>query len=175
MGIFDKAKDMANAAVSSAQTAAQSATDNVKQGQNSSILQGIMGNYSEIPLDQANEEYGMYLMNGESFDRCFTLIRDKLLFTNKRILFIDHKGMSGQKAKIESINLDSIFEVELETAGFGLDDSEITFKYIVSPYRKAHSIEYAKHRLEFPKNFDVQPLYCKLQEIAYNNIVKLNQ
>ena len=39
---------------------------------------------------------------------------------------------------------------------------------------KAHSLTYVSHKLEFPKKYDVQPLYRLLQELAYANCVRLN-
>ena len=46
----------------------------------------------------------MYLMHGESISRCFSLLRDKMLFTDKRIIFVDHQGGKGQKVVIETID-----------------------------------------------------------------------
>ena len=117
-------KDMANAAVSQAQSAVQDAIDRDQQtinGQGTSgVVQGVMGHYSD----------GMYLMRGESFTRCFALVRDKMLFTDRRIVFIDHQGMTGAKAAVVSIDLQSIVGVRLETAGMGFDHAELSFAYM---------------------------------------------
>ena len=75
---------------------------------------------------------------------------------------------------VKSINLFSIVEVSMETAGFGFDDSELTFTYIQTADMKAHSLTCVSHKLEFPKKYDVQPLYRLLQELAYANCVRLN-
>ncbi|MDO4437939.1 MAG: PH domain-containing protein [Eubacteriales bacterium] len=139
------------------------------------ILQGgIASNYSEQSVEALEKEYGQYLMDNEQITMGFKLIRDALIFTDKRIIFSDKQGTTGTKTRIESINLHSIVEVTMETSGFGFDDSEITFTYIKTPYLKAHGIEYGSHTLEFPKNFNVQGLYKILQELAYDNCVRLN-
>lgn len=76
--------------------------------------------------------------------------------------------------RIESINLFSVVDVTMETARFGFDDSELTFTYIKTANLKAHNVEYVAHKLEFPKKYNVQPLYKLLQELAYANCLRLN-
>ena len=141
---------------------------------NASFAQGMLGNYSSFSIEDATKEYGMYLMNEENIVLGFKLIRDVLLFTDKRIILVDKQGVTGKKTSIVSINLSSIVDVEMETAGFGFDDSELTFTYIKTPHLKARHIEYVKHKLEFPKKYDVQSLYKLLQELAYENYLSLN-
>lgn len=140
----------------------------------SNILQGSLNNYSEMPLEQMQSEYGMYLMDGETITVGFKLIRDALIFTDKRIIFTDKQGATGTKMRVESINLFSIVDVTMETAGFGFDDSELTFTYIKTANLKAHEVQYVSHKLEFPKKYNVQPLYKLLQELAYQNCVRIN-
>ena len=99
----------------------------------------------------------------------FKLVRDSLVFTDKRIIFSDKQGATGTKTSIESINLYSIVNVKMETSGFGFDDSELTFTYIKTANMKAHSVEYVSHKLEFPKKYNIQPLYKILQQLSYEN------
>lgn len=139
-----------------------------------SILQGGLSNYSEVPVEQLQQEYGMYLMNGEVIRTGFKLIRDALIFTDKRIIFTDKQGATGSKMRVESINLFSVVDVTMETAGFGFDDSELTFTYIKTANLTAHDVQYVSHKLEFPKKFNAQPLYKMLQELAYNNCLRIN-
>lgn len=139
------------------------------------ILQGgFAGNYSEVSVEELNKEYGMYLMDGESVTLGFKLVRDALIFTNKRIIMTDKQGATGVKMSVTSINLYSIIDVKMETSGFGFDDSELTFTYIKTPELKGHHVEYASHKLEFPKKYNVQSLYKILQELAYENCLKIN-
>lgn len=175
MALKDMMKDMASAAVSQAQGAVQEAmerdTQTVKSG---GVMSGMMGHYSEMSVDAAQKDYGMYLMRGESFTRCFALVRDKMLFTDRRVIFIDHQGMTGTKAAVVSIDLNSIVEVNLETGGMGFDHAELSFSYITSPYYKVYGVQTATKTLEFPKGFDVQSLYGMLSELAYENVRRIN-
>ena len=138
------------------------------------LFQGLMGNMSEISVDALEQEFGAYLMDGETIQTGFKLIRDALVITNRRILSFDKQGTTGQKMRVDSIYLNSVVYVTAETAGFGMDDSELTITYIVSPYMKAHTAEYGKRKFEFPKKYNIQGLYKMLQELAYENYIRLN-
>jgi hypothetical protein len=139
------------------------------------ILQGgFAGNYSEVSVEELNKEFGMYLMDGESITMGFKLVRDALIFTDKRLIMTDKQGATGTKMSVTSINLYTIIDVRMETSGFGFDDSELTFTYIRTPELKGHHVEYASHKLEFPKKYNVQSLYKILQELAYENCLKIN-
>lgn len=139
------------------------------------LVSGGLGNYDEVTPETLMNEYGMYLIPGESIQMGFKLIRDVLIFTNQRLIFFDKQGATGTKMSVESINLSSIIDVRMETSGFGFDDSELTFTYITSPYYKCNNITIASHKLEFPKKYDVQKLYRVFQELAYKNHTALNQ
>lgn len=138
------------------------------------IVQGLMGNMSEVSTDSLIREFGSYLMYGETIQTGFKLIRDALVITDRRILSFDKQGTTGQKMRVTSIYLNSIFQVSAETAGFGLDDSELTITYITSPYMKTPSAQVASRKFEFPKQYNIQGLYKMLQQLAYDNYTRLN-
>lgn len=138
------------------------------------IQGGLAANYSEAPIQELVNEYGKYLMDGENITVGFKLVRDALIFTDKRIIFTDKQGATGTKMRIISINLFSIVGVTMETSGFGFDDSELTFTYIRTPNLLAHNVEYVSHKLEFPKKFNIQGLYKILQELSYENCARIN-
>lgn len=139
------------------------------------ILQGgLAANYSEVSPEELTKEYSMYLMDGETITMGFKLVRDSLIFTDKRIIFTDKQGATGTKMSVQSINLFSVVDVQMETSGFGFDDSELTFTYISTPELKGHHVEYSSKKLEFPKKYNVQSLYKILQELAYENCLRIN-
>lgn len=138
------------------------------------VLQGLLGNMSEVSVDSLMQEFGAYLMDGETIQTGFKLVRDAVIITDIRILSFDKQGTTGQKMRVDSIYLDTIYHVTAETAGFGADDSEVEIDYIVSPYLKAHGVEYARKKFEFPKKYNIQGLYKMLQELAYQNHLKIN-
>ena len=140
------------------------------------IMQGLMGNLSEVTPEKLTQDYGMYLMNGECIQTGFILIRDIVIFTDKRIIDIDKQGATGQKARVSSIYLDSIINVSAETAGFGLDDSELNIEFVSSPYFRASSgVSVSSRKFEFPKKYQIQGIYKWLQEVAYTNHLNINK
>ncbi len=141
-----------------------------------SIMQGMMGNLSEVTPEKLTQEYGMYLMDGETIRAGFVLIRDVVIFTDRRIIDLDKQGATGQKARISSIYLDSIINVSAETAGFGMDDSEINIEFISSPYFRANGgVAVSSRKFEFPRRYQIQGIYKWLQEIAYTNHLSINK
>ena len=140
------------------------------------FMQGLFGNLTEVTTESLTQEYGMYLMGDEKINVGFKLVRDVVLFTNKRIIDIDKQGATGKKTRIDTIYLDTIIGVSAETAGFGIDDSEISIFYITSPYMKATAgVTVSERKFEFPKQYNMQSLYKWLQETAYANHIKINQ
>lgn len=140
------------------------------------MAQGFLGNMSEVSVDDLAREYGMYLMDGEEIQTGFKLVRDVVLFTNKRIVDFDKQGATGAKMRVNSINLNSIIHVSAETSGFGMDDSEINLTYITSPYfRASGGVSISEKKFEFPKKYNIQPLYKLLQAIAYENHENINR
>lgn len=140
-----------------------------------SVAQGLLGNMSQVDPAALEKEYGMYLMDGETIQVGFKLVRDAIIITDKRILDFDKQGATGQKMRVDSINLASIFHVTAETAGFGLDDSELEIDYITTPNLKGHSVQYARKKYEFPKKYNIQGLYKMLQELAFSNYESMNK
>lgn len=138
------------------------------------FLQGVLGNMSEITVESLQTEFGAYLMEGETIQTGFKLVRDTMIITDKRILEFDFQGATGKKMRVQSINLNSVFNVSAETAGFGVDDSEIEIYYISTPYMKAPGATLSSKKFEFPKKYNIQNLYKMLQELAYENSKHLN-
>ncbi|MFR8001861.1 MAG: PH domain-containing protein [Hydrogeniiclostridium sp.] len=140
------------------------------------FMSKLAGNLNEVSSEALTQEYGAYLMEDENIWTGFKLVRDVVLITDKRIIDIDKQGATGKKMRVDSINLNSIFHVSAETAGFGADDSELNLQYIVSPYFKVSSgASIAEKKFEFPKKYNIQSLYQYLQEIAYRNHENLNK
>lgn len=139
-----------------------------------SLVNGLSGNLNEISPQETEKEFGAFLMEGEAVQAYFRLVRDVLIVTDKRIIDIDKQGATGTKLRVSSIDLSSVFRVTVETAGFGVDDSEITIEYIVSPYYRMNGVETAQKTWEFPRSYQVESLYRFLQEAAYRSHQAMN-
>lgn len=65
------------------------------------------------------------LINGETVDFTFISMRDKLVFTNKRIIAINVQGVTGKKVDYTTIPYSKIQAFSIETAGTIDLDSEL--------------------------------------------------
>lgn len=139
------------------------------------MFQGVMGNMTQQSKEELTKAYGQYLFEGEEITSGYKLIRDMIIFTNYRIIFIDKQGATGKKTSFKSIYLMNIVDVEMETAGMGIDDSEITITYLTNVKRKAHSEYLESRKFEFPKGTDIVPLYRMLGSLAFKNRDEINQ
>lgn len=86
------------------------------------LLNGLMGNASDINIQEVSKEYANVLAPSENIEKAYKLIRDMFIFTNKRLILVDKQGMTGKKTEYHSIPYKSITHFSIETAGnFDLD------------------------------------------------------
>lgn len=81
------------------------------------IFDGMMGNASEISSSEAEKELNELLTDSEKVEHAYKLIRDLIVFTNKRLILIDKQGMTGKKIEYHSVPYGNITHFSIETAG----------------------------------------------------------
>lgn len=87
-----------------------------------SFLDGILGNASRVDPVAAAREYARLLTSGEQVQAAYVLVRDAILFTDRRLILIDKQGMTGRKIEYHTLPYRSIAHFSVETAGtFDLD------------------------------------------------------
>ncbi|MGK9429586.1 PH domain-containing protein [Bacillus atrophaeus] len=86
------------------------------------FINGMFGNASTVSKASAEAELASILIEGESVDAAFKLVRDLIVFTEKRLILFDKQGLTGKKTEYQSIPYKSIYRFSIETAGrFDLD------------------------------------------------------
>jgi hypothetical protein len=86
------------------------------------LLSGLMGNATEVDAKALQAEFAQVLVAGEPIEKAYQLIRDMLLFTDKRLIFVNKQGLTGSKVEYLSIPYRNITRFSIETAGtFDLD------------------------------------------------------
>ncbi|WP_417238761.1 PH domain-containing protein [Bizionia sp.] len=86
------------------------------------LLNKILGNSSQVSSEKLQEKYGRLLLENETIELGFQLLRDTFMFTNKRLILIDVQGLTGSKVEYKSMPYKNISRFSLETAGtFDLD------------------------------------------------------
>lgn len=89
------------------------------------ILDGLLGNASRIDPAQIEKEFGKVLAPGEVVEHAYKVLRDYLVFTDKRLVLVDKQGLTGSKAEYHSIPYRSIVHFSVETAGSFDMDAEL--------------------------------------------------
>src|SRR5215216_775151 len=86
------------------------------------LFSSLLGNAGVANPQELNKEYGNLLCNAESIEIGFKLIRDVFIFTNKRLIVVDKKGLTGSKVEYLSVAYKSIARFSVESSGhFDLD------------------------------------------------------
>jgi hypothetical protein len=176
MGKFNKKVDgVAEQLQESTDVFVEKVDDFVAPADSGSVLQGLLGNYAKQDVDQVHQKWSQYMVDNERVITAYKLVRDELIITNYRIMFIDKQGVTGQKKAMTQIYLDSIVDVSYTSAGFGFDDIDMFVTYMVTPFKKSDNPIFQTHHFEFPKKHDVTDLYRFLMQTAINNRVEINQ
>ncbi|MGZ8339672.1 MAG: PH domain-containing protein [Telluria sp.] len=102
------------------------------------LLDGVMGNASKIDAAKVQQEFDRILAPGEKVEHAYQLIRDYLVFTDKRLVLVDKQGMTGSKTEFHSIPYKSITHFSIETGGtFDLDaELNIWISGMAGPIKK---------------------------------------
>ena len=93
-----------------------------------SLAAGFFDNSKEIGATEINDKLHTdipMLLEEERVIRAFAQARDMFVYTNRRFIIIDTKGLSGQRVKYKSIPYKHVDAFEYETAGHLDRDAEI--------------------------------------------------
>ncbi|WP_242108872.1 PH domain-containing protein [Luteimonas aquatica] len=81
------------------------------------ILDTLLGHAGEKSLDDIREEFAPLLAPGEAPQRAFGLIRDLIVFTDRRLILVNKQGVTAKKVEYRSVPYRAIVMFSLETAG----------------------------------------------------------
>ena len=81
------------------------------------IFSALIGNAGAVDQENLVKDFGKLLIDGESIELGFKLIRDTFIFTSKRLILIEKQGLTGSKIEYKSIVYKSISRFSIETAG----------------------------------------------------------
>ncbi|HEU0306337.1 MAG TPA: PH domain-containing protein [Lysobacter sp.] len=81
------------------------------------LIDTLLGHASEKSLEKISEDFAPLLAPGETLQRAFGLIRDLIVFTDRRLIFVNKQGVTGSKVEYLSVPYRSIVMFSIETAG----------------------------------------------------------
>ncbi|EOV9527182.1 PH domain-containing protein [Bacillus cytotoxicus] len=86
------------------------------------LFNGILGNASDTNIEKVERDLQNIMLRDERVEYAYKLIRDLIVFTNRRMILIDKQGITGKKIEYHSILYKSITQFSVETSGhFDLD------------------------------------------------------
>jgi hypothetical protein len=80
------------------------------------LFNAILGNASEVNPDNLSKEFEPLLIEGETIEKGYKVIKDMFVFTNKRLILVE-KQLVGSKVEYLSIPYSSIKKFSKESAG----------------------------------------------------------
>jgi hypothetical protein len=89
------------------------------------LLSALLGNAAEADVTDVEQRLEQILADDEQVERAFRLVRDLLIFTNRRFILVDRQGMTGRKTTYHSIPYRGITNFSVETAGHFDLESEL--------------------------------------------------
>ena len=89
------------------------------------LFNSILGNASQVNINEIKAQFENVLVGNENIEAAFTLFRDKMVFTNKRIIFLDKQNVTGSKKEYLSVPYHAVSVFSVESAGTFDADAEI--------------------------------------------------
>ena len=123
------------------------------------LFSGILGMASEVDASKMEAELQEVLIEGETIRNGFKLIRDLVVFTNKRLILVDKQGWTGKKKEFLCVPFRSIDFFSKETTGTFDLDAEIKI-WIKSRHEPIS--------LEFRKDSHIHQVFRVLSESVLN-------
>jgi hypothetical protein len=89
------------------------------------LLDGLLGNASESDAQSIQQDLEQVLASNERVEKAYAIIRDLLVFTNKRLILVDKQGVTGKKREYLSVPYRSVERFSMETTGHFDLESEL--------------------------------------------------
>ncbi|POR42755.1 PH domain-containing protein [Methylobacterium sp. V23] len=89
------------------------------------FLDGLLGHGSDLSPAQVNEQMAGILTEGEPVQVAFRILRDLIVFTDRRLILVDKQGITGRKVSYLTVPYRAITSFSVETAGSFDLDSEL--------------------------------------------------
>ena len=89
------------------------------------LLDGLLGDGSDISPDAVMKELPDVIIEGETIVVAFKVIRDLMVFTDRRMILVDRQGLTGRKVEYLVVPYRAITSYSIENAGAFDKDSEL--------------------------------------------------
>lgn len=124
------------------------------------LLQKLALNAQQVDVSTVQQELAPLLIEGEIVEIAFKIIRDQIIFTNKRLITVDKQGLTAKKVDYRSVPYDRITQFSKESAG--VIDLDAELKIWVSSMTDPL-------KFEFSKDAPINDVYALLSEKVLNS------
>jgi hypothetical protein len=97
------------------------------------LLSGLLGHSSKTDVARIQEEFQPLLVEGETLVSAYRVLRDLMVFTNKRLILVEKEGVTGRKADYQTIPYERIVRFSKESAGLTDLDAELKIWIVGQP------------------------------------------
>lgn len=109
------------------------------------LFNGLMGNATQHSNEEIEQELKDILTASEQVDLAFKLVRDLIVFTDKRLIIVNKEGLTGKKVEYKSIPYKSISRFSVESSGHLDLEAELKI-WISSAELPAETLEFRKDK-----------------------------
>ncbi|MFC3931651.1 PH domain-containing protein [Streptococcus dentapri] len=109
------------------------------------LFSGLIGNASQKDNSKVARDLEGILIAGEEVELAYVLVRDLIVFTEKRLILVDKQGVTGKKISYKSIPYPSISRFTVETSGHFDLDAELKI-WISSAEEPAEVLQFKSDR-----------------------------
>lgn len=81
------------------------------------LIDTLLGHAGEARPEDLQEEFAPLLAPGETLQRAFAMVRDLVVFTDRRLILVNKQGVTAKKIEYRSVPYRAINQFALETAG----------------------------------------------------------
>lgn len=109
------------------------------------LFGGLINNAGRADIDSTRKKLADVLLPNEEIELSYKLVRDRIVFTDKRLIVIDKQGATGKKVAYQSYPYRSISRFTVETSGHFDLDAELSI-YISSALEPVTTLTFSKDR-----------------------------
>ena len=89
------------------------------------LFSTLLGHAGEADASAIEEEFSHQLAPGESVEKAFKLVRDLIVFTDRRVVLVDKQGVTGHKREYLTLPYKQVTRFSVESAGRADLDSDV--------------------------------------------------
>ena len=97
------------------------------------LLSGLLGHSSRADVAKLQQEFQPILVEGEDLVAAYRVLRDLIVFTNKRLILVDKQGVTSSKVEYQTIPYARIVRFSKESAGIMDLEAELKIWIVGQP------------------------------------------